>query len=135
MCIGDYLRLITVVGAVISKDGKILAAQRKEESSLGGFWEFPGGKIEENETPREALTREIKEELEAEIDIFDEICTVDHKYDFGIVRLTTFRCRMLSDSISLNDHQDTRWLSMRELRDVNWAPADIPTIEILEEME
>ena len=135
MCIGDYLRLITVVGAVISKDGKILAAQRKEESSLGGFWEFPGGKIEENETPKEALTREIKEELEAEIDIFDEICTVDHKYDFGIVRLTTFRCRMLSDSISLNDHQDTRWLSMRELRDVNWAPADIPTIEILEEME
>ena len=135
MCIGDYLRLIPVVGAVISKDGKILAAQRKEESSLGGFWEFPGGKIEANETPKEALAREIKEELEAEIDIFDEICTVDHEYDFGIVRLTTFRCRMLSDSISLNDHQDTRWLSMQELRDVNWAPADIPTIEILEEME
>lgn len=128
-----FLRLISVVGAVISRDGKILAAQRKEESSLGGFWEFPGGKIEANETPKEALAREIKEELEADIEIFEEICTVDHEYDFGIVRLTTFRCTLLSDSISLHDHQDTRWLSLHELRDVNWAPADIPTIEILEE--
>ena len=129
------LKLILVVGAVISKDGKILAAQRKEESSLGGFWEFPGGKIEANETPKEALAREIKEELEADIKIFEEICTVDHEYDFGIVRLTTFNCSMISDSISLHDHQDTRWLSLHELRDVNWAPADIPTIEILEEMK
>ena len=128
------LKLIPVVGAVISKDGKILAAQRKEGSSLGGFWEFPGGKIEENETPKEALAREIKEELEADIEIFEEICTVDHQYDFGIVRLTTFHCTMISDSISLHDHQDTRWLSSDALRDVNWAPADIPTIEILEEM-
>lgn len=128
-----FLRLISVVGAVISRDGKILAAQRKEESSLGGFWEFPGGKIEANETPKEALAREIKEELEADIEIFEEICTVDHEYDFGIVRLTTFRCTLLSDSISLHDHQDTRWLTLHELRDVNWAPADIPTIEILEE--
>ena len=128
-----FLRLISVVGAVISRDGKILAAQRKEESSLGGFWEFPGGKIEANETPKEALAREIKEELEADIEIFEEICTVDHEYDFGIVKLTTFRCTLLSDSISLHDHQDTRWLSLHELRDVNWAPADIPTIEILEE--
>ena len=128
-----FLRLISVVGAVISRDGKILAAQRKEESSLGGFWEFPGGKIEANETPKEALAREIKEELEADIEIFEEICTVDHEYDFGIVKLTTFRCTLLSDSISLHDHQDTRWLTLHELRDVNWAPADIPTIEILEE--
>ena len=129
------MRLIPVVGAVISKNGKILAAQRKEESSLGGFWEFPGGKIEANETPKEALAREIKEELEADIEIFDEICTVDHKYDFGIVRLTTFNCSMVSESISLHDHQNTRWLSLHELRDVNWAPADIPTIEILEEIK
>ena len=130
-----FLKLIPVVGAVISRDGKILAAQRKEESSLGGYWEFPGGKIERNETPKEALAREIREELEADIEILEEICTVEHQYDFGIVRLTTFNCTLISDSISLHDHQETRWLSISELRDVNWAPADIPTIDILEENE
>tara|TARA_B100000683_G_scaffold232465_1_gene234515 strand:+ start:1102 stop:1302 length:201 start_codon:yes stop_codon:yes gene_type:complete len=65
------LKLIPVVGAVIFKEEKILAAQRKLESSLGGLWEFPGGKIEKNESPREALMREIQEELEANIEVHE----------------------------------------------------------------
>ena len=132
---GDLLKQIPVVGAVIFKEGKILAAQRKLDSSLGGLWEFPGGKIEKNESPREALMREIQEELEANIEVEEEICTVYHKYDFGIVRLTTFKCELLSENITLNDHEEIRWLTKQELRSVNWAPADIPTIDKIEVME
>jgi 8-oxo-dGTP diphosphatase len=125
------MRIISVVGAVIHRDGKILAAQRKKGSRLGGLWEFPGGKIELNESPKEALMREIQEELEAEIEIGDQICTVTHQYDFATIQLTTFSCMLSSDSLVLNDHDETRWLFPSELDTINWAPADIPTIEFL----
>ena len=85
---------ISVVGAVILNGGKILSAQRKLGGTLGGLWEFPGGKVEEGESSREALVRELMEELEAEVKIIREICKTTHHYDFAVVELTTFLCEI-----------------------------------------
>ena len=125
-------KVIPVVGAVIHSDGRILAAQRKATSKLGGLWEFPGGKIEAGESAKAALVREIEEELEATVDVGEMICEVDHEYDFATIRLTTFNCELVSGDLFLNDHDDVRWLLPSELRTVEWAPADLPTIDILE---
>ena len=125
------MKVIPVVGAVIFRNGKILAAQRKSESKLGGLWEFPGGKIEPNESPRDALTREINEELEAEIEIHEEICTTIYEYDFATVKLTTFRCTIQTDILTLNEHQDAKWLNIDDIYSVTWAPADLPTINAI----
>jgi 8-oxo-dGTP diphosphatase len=125
------VKVIPVVGAVIFRNGKILAAQRKSESKLGGLWEFPGGKIEPNESPRDALTREINEELEAEIEIHEEICTTIYEYDFATIKLTTFRCTIQTDILTLNEHQDAKWLNTDDIHSVTWAPADIPTINAI----
>ena len=125
------MKVIPVVGAVIFRNGKILAAQRKSESKLGGLWEFPGGKIEPNESPRDALTREINEELEAEIEIHEEICTTIYEYDFATIKLTTFRCTIQTDILTLNEHQDAKWLNIDDIYSVTWAPADIPTINAI----
>lgn len=123
--------VVPVVGAVIHFNGKILAAQRKATSKLGGLWEFPGGKIEAGESAKAALIREIEEELEALVDVGEMICEVDHEYDFATIRLTTFHCELVSGDLVLNDHDDVRWLHPSELRTVEWAPADLPTIDIL----
>ena len=123
---------IPVVGAVVWNSGKVLAAQRKVGTKLGGLWEFPGGKIESRESAKAALVREIKEELEAIVDVGEMICEVDYQYDFATIRLTTFHCELVSGDLVLNDHDDVRWLLPSELRTVEWAPADLPTIDILE---
>ncbi|MBL1230242.1 (deoxy)nucleoside triphosphate pyrophosphohydrolase [Enterococcus sp. BWB1-3] len=122
---------IHVVGAVIEKDGLILCAQRGADKSLGGLWEFPGGKIEPEETPQQALEREIQEELLCEILIKNKIVTTRHEYDFGIVELTTFFCELLKGEPKLTEHKSIKWLTISQLETLEWAPADIPTIDEL----
>lgn len=122
---------IHVVGAVIVKDSKILCAQRGPDKSLPLMWEFPGGKIEINESPEEALVREINEEMDCDITVGNKIVTTAYEYDFGIVHLTTFYCELNSGTPKLIDHVSVKWLEKHELRDLDWAPADIPTIDIL----
>lgn len=122
---------INVVGAVILKDGKVLCAQRGHESALGGMWEFPGGKIEANETPRGALEREIVEELHCHVEVGTEVTTTVHKYDFGIVSLTTFYCELVAGEPRLTEHADVVWLKPEELDSLTWAPADIPAVDII----
>lgn len=124
-------REIPVVGAVIVNDGLILCAQRGPSGALGGMWEFPGGKIEAGETPREALVREIAEELDCVVHVGSEVTTTRHEYDFGIVTLTTFYCDLVSGTPQLTEHSETRWLAPAELAELAWAPADIPAVEIL----
>lgn len=119
---------INVVGAVIVDEGTILCAQRGPLGSLPGLWEFPGGKIEPDESPREALKREIDEELLCEVSVGDEVASTTHEYDFGIVTLTTFYCDLVAGTPQLTEHAAVRWLQPEALRQLEWAPADVPAV-------
>jgi len=128
-------KIIKVVGAILIKEGRILCAQRGGEKSLPFLWEFPGGKIEQGESPHQALIRELSEELlievELEATIFD---AVSYEYDFGVVNLTTIIGKLKSGEPVLTEHQEIRWLSPEELFEVEWAPADIPIVKQLSKM-
>lgn len=124
---------IHVVGAVIESKGKILCAQRGPGKSLAHLWEFPGGKIESGETEQEALEREVREELVCKVNVKERITTTRYEYDFGFVNLTTFQCDLLEGEPFLTEHVQVKWLPVEELHTLEWAPADIPTIEMLVE--
>lgn len=113
------------------KDGKIFCAQRPEGKSLGGYWEFPGGKLEEGESPEEALIREIHEELNSQIEIISFINEASYDYDFGTVVMKTFHARLISGNLDLLEHQDSAWLEPNRLKTLNWAPVDRPAVELL----
>ena len=122
---------IYVVGAVIIENDKILCAQRGPTKSLPLKWEFPGGKIEAGESPQEALRREIKEEMQCKVEIGEQIEHTVYEYDFGIVHLTTFKCKLVEGKPVLTEHVAIKWLSPDQLGSLDWAPADIPAIEKL----
>ncbi|AQQ54763.1 (deoxy)nucleoside triphosphate pyrophosphohydrolase [Planococcus lenghuensis] len=122
---------IFVVGAVIWEDEKVLCAQRGPEKSLPYLWEFPGGKIEKNEAPQEALKREIREEMHCEVEVGEQLEHTVYEYDFGIVHLTTFHCRLLNGTPVLTEHNEIKWLFPHELNTLEWAPADVPAVEAL----
>lgn len=122
---------ISVVGAVIVCNGAILCAKRGPHGSLAGMWEFPGGKVEPGESPRNALEREIEEELECGVSVGNEVTTTTHAYDFGDVTLTTFWCALTSGVPRLTEHAEIAWLPPTELGSLEWAPADIPAVQII----
>lgn len=119
---------INVVGAVIVRGGEVLCAQRGP-GALAGMWEFPGGKIEPGETPRKALEREIREELECVVAVGEQVEVTAHEYDFGVVTLTTFYCELVEGTPRLTEHASVVWLKPAQLGDLEWAPADIPAVE------
>lgn len=128
------MKQIHVVGAILVDQGKILCAKRGPGRALANLWEFPGGKIETGESPREALQREIQEELQVVVKVAKEAFeTTSYSYDFGVVHLTTFLCRLESGVPQLTEHVDLKWLAPAELMTVTWAPADIPAVEKLQE--
>lgn len=126
------MKTIRVVAAVIKRqnNGKdeIFATQRGYGEFEGG-WEFPGGKIESGETPQEALVREIKEELDADISVGDLIGTVEYDYPNFHLSMDCFWCKLQSDHVELNEHEDAKWLSKEELDSVEWLPADVTLVE------
>lgn len=126
-------KYIRVVGAVIvNSDDEILCAQRPEGKNLALKWEFPGGKVEADETETEALVRELEEEMECRIGVEDKITTTVYEYDFGIVELTTYYAELLAGEIKLLEHVDMKWMSRENIGDLDWAPADIPAIEMIQ---
>ena len=125
-------KVINVVAAAIEKDGLIFCAQRPEGKSLGGFWEFPGGKLENGETPEEALIRKIKEEFDSEIEVISFLNEASYEYDFGIITMKTYLSKLISGELKLLEHQDSKWLPIGELSELEWAPVDIPAVKCLQ---
>lgn len=124
---GGGMGRIEVVGAVIVRDGRILAARRGPGMSLAGMWEFPGGKIEPGESPEEALRRELVEELGCTVEVGDRVTSTDH----GPVTLTTYYCRVVDGMPHPSEHSELRWLESDGLEKLDWAPADIPAVQLL----
>ena len=122
---------IHVVGAVITRDGLVMCAQRGDDGNLPGLWEFPGGKIEQGESKQAALMREITEELGCTVEVGREVTTTTHEYEFGEVTLTTFYCRLVAGTPKLTEHASITWLRPDELESIPWAPADIPAIALI----
>lgn len=117
------MKTIEVTAAIIIKDGKVFATQRGY-GDWKGWWEFPGGKMEAGESPQEALRREIREELDAEIEIGELLDTVEWDYPSFHLRMHCFLCTLMSESMHLNEHEDSEWLSAETLDSVKWLPAD-----------
>ena len=129
------MKTIRVVAAVIKAtnengDLMIFATQRGYGDFKGG-WEFPGGKIEEGETPREALVREIQEELETEIAVGELIDTIEYDYLTFHLSMDCFWAEIVSGDLVLKEHEAAKWLTKDELNSVEWLPADIGLIEKL----
>ena len=126
--------MIDVVAAVIVKDNKFLITRRAPKLNLEGMWEFPGGKIEKGETPEEALKRELAEELEIETEVGNYIETSIHEYLNVTVKLMAYFATVISGEIKLSVHDEVKWISISEVENFQFAPADIPFIEKLKEV-
>ncbi len=113
-----------VVCAVVVKDDKILACKRRADQSLPNLWEFPGGKVERFEDYKEALKREIYEELGIEIEVHNFIHESKQCYPNHCVNLIAFKCELLGNEIVLHEHQAYKWLDLDELATLEWCPAD-----------
>ena len=123
---------IVVVGAVITDHDRVFCARRSETMSLPGKWEFPGGKIEKGETPRQALERELEEELLIDVEVGEKVTTTEYEYDFGIVSLTTFFCHLGKGNPRVTEHAEIRWTPVANLHELDWAPADRPAVQMVQ---
>lgn len=123
---------VKVVGAVIQdKKKEILCALRSPNMTLPNLWEFPGGKIEQGESPEQSLIREIDEELGCSIEVHELIEDVVHEYPAVIVNLLTYRAKLIEGDPIAKEHAELKWVPIQKLGSLEWAPADIPTIEKL----
>jgi len=126
------MKTVRVVAAVIkatNEDGEpIIFATQRGYGDFKGGWEFPGGKIEEGETPQEALVREIREELDTVISVGELIDTVEYDYPAFHLSMDCFWCEIVEGDLILKEHEASRWLNKTELEDVEWLPADLELI-------
>lgn len=128
------MKSIDVVGAVIVRENTILATQRGY-GEWEGWWEFPGGKVEENETPKQALEREIKEELSASIRVGDYLCAAEYDYPTFHLNMKCYLCTLVDESFELLEHHAARWLDADHVDEINWLPADIQVVDAIKEQK
>lgn len=127
------MKTIEVVAAIIKNEDKIFATQRGY-GEFKGYWEFPGGKLEEGETPQKALIREIQEELDTDIEVGELIETVEYDYPQFHLTMHCFICTVMSGNLVLKEHQAAKWLTKDTLKSVDWLPADEGLIEKIREL-
>ncbi|MCD7724338.1 MAG: (deoxy)nucleoside triphosphate pyrophosphohydrolase [Clostridiales bacterium] len=120
-----------IIRAVNERGEPVIFATQRGYGEFKGGWEFPGGKIEEGETPQEALKREIMEELDTEIAVGGLVDTIEYDYPDFHLSLKCFWAEIISGNLVLKEHQDARWLGREELDSVEWLPADVELIEKL----
>jgi len=117
-----------VVCAIIHKQNKTLAVQRSKKMALPLKWEFPGGKIEPNETELACVTREVKEELSIDIEIGQRLTPITHEYPDFSIELIPYVSKYKSGNLTLNEHSHKRWLEKADLINLDWAAADVPIV-------
>lgn len=118
------MKTINAVAAVILKNDKVFCAQRKLDDDHGGKWEFPGGGVEKGESNEEALIREIKEELNSYVSPDIYMMTVEHDYPEFHLTMPVYLCSLLNGNLELKEHMDSKWVSMDELSNIDFAEAD-----------
>lgn len=124
------MKTINVVAAIILKDNKIFATQRGYGEFKGG-WEFPGGKVEEGESPEKAIVREIKEELDTSIEVNEYFATVEYDYPTFHLSMKCYICSVLEGKLELLEHEASKWLDKDTLESVDWLPADLGLVDKL----
>ena len=135
---GSYLKAVRVVGAIIEaekktgdKTEKMIFATQRGYGDFKDGWEFPGGKIEEGETPEEAIVREIKEELDTDIQVERYVDTIEYDYPDFHLSMDCFWCGIREGSLVLKEAQEARWLTRSSLEEVRWLPADLTLIPVI----
>lgn len=125
--------IIKVVGAIFINDkNEVFCAKRPLNKNFGGLWEFPGGKIEKNESLEEAIKREIFEELNLKIEVKDIFMNITKEYENFIIDLTCLNCEIIDfSSFNLKEHIDYTWIKRNKILTLNWVPTDIPIVEKL----
>lgn len=126
------MKEIKVVAAIIKNEDKILATKRGYGEFIN-MWEFPGGKIEPGETKKQAIVREIKEELNIEISVDNFALDIEYQYPNFYLFMSCFMCSIKEGSIELLEHNDGKWITKEELNTLNWLPADIDAVNYLKE--
>lgn len=121
---------LLVTCAIVEEGGKVLVAQRSASMVQPLKWEFPGGKVEPGESEKDCLVRECREELDLEVEVLERLEPSTHRYapDQNLV-LIPFRCKRVAGILKLREHADARWLAPEDLRELDWAAADIPILE------
>jgi 8-oxo-dGTP diphosphatase len=126
------MRLVTA--AIIRKGDLVLVARRSPSQKLAGFWEFPGGKVEENESLEDCLVREIREELGVTATAGRTLCESDFHYEHGFFRIVAIEALVESTDFTLKDHDKIAWLPPQQLHSLSLLPADEPIVAVLEEL-
>jgi 8-oxo-dGTP diphosphatase len=125
--------MVEVTAAIILRNNHVLMTRRSQDQRLGGFWEFPGGKVEGGESLEECLVREIKEELNLKVSIDQKSFESIHHYDSGSIKLISFKCSIMSGTIKLSVHDQYQWIPISEVTSCKLAPADLPIAQKLME--
>ena len=125
------MKTVRVVAAIIIENGKVFATQRGYGEFKDG-WEFPGGKIEPGETPEEAIVREIKEELDTEVEVIELLDTVEYDYPNFHLSMGCFICKIKSGDLVLKEHEAAKWLTKDTLGSLEWLPADVGLVGEIE---